>query len=274
MTEKKRISIFAIAILLVTAGGLRAQQTDAENCKDHPLFSRMKSFVISSCSKNFNEHEFYLPEGQTKVVEGDMTMVEYTLLEGAPQPSSFQIRRNYGNAVKAIGGTVLFDMDNSLSARALKNGREIWVAVNVFNDGALFQLTVVEVTPMVQEVAADAMYDALSKDGFMALYINFDTGQAVLKPDSLGTVAQIAALLKGHADLKLSIEGHTDNVGSPAANKALSENRAKAVLAEVVKGGIAAARLSAVGWGQDKPIADNRSEEGRAKNRRVEIVKK
>jgi len=122
MTEKKRISIFAIAILLVTAGGLRAQQTDAENCKDHPLFSRMKSFVISSCSKNFNEHEFYLPESQTKVVEGDMTMVEYALLEGAPQPSPFQIRRNYGNAVKAIGGTVLYDMDNSLSARVLRTG--------------------------------------------------------------------------------------------------------------------------------------------------------
>ena len=144
----------------------------------------------------------------------------------------------------------------------------------MFNDGSLYQLTVVEVTAMVQEVTADAMYDALSKDGFMALYINFDTGQAVLKPDSLGTVSQIAALLKGHADLKLSIEGHTDNVGTPAANKTLSENRAKAVLAEVAKGGIAAARLSAVGWGQDKPIADNRSEEGRAKNRRVEIVKK
>lgn len=274
MTHKTRLPFFAIMIVLAAAGGLRAQQTDAENCKDHPLFTRMKSFVITSCSKNFNEHEFYLPESQTKVVEGDMTVVEYALLEGAPQPSPLQIRRNFGNAVKAIGGTVLLDQDNGLTARLLKNGREIWVAVNVYNEGSLYQLTVVEVTAMVQEVTADAMYDALSKDGFMALYINFDTGQAILKPDSLGTVAQIVALLKGHAELKLSIEGHTDNVGAPAANKTLSENRAKAVMAEVVKGGIAAARLSAVGWGQDKPIADNRSEDGRAKNRRVEIVKK
>jgi outer membrane protein OmpA-like peptidoglycan-associated protein len=87
-------------------------------------------------------------------------------------------------------------------------------------------------------------------------------------------VAQIAALLNGHADLKLSIEGHTDNVGTPAANKTLSEQRAQAVMAAVLKGGVAASRVSAVGWGQEKPIADNRSEEGRAKNRRVEIVKK
>ena len=127
---------------------------------------------------------------------------------------------------------------------------------------------------MVQEVTADAMFDALSKDGFMALYINFDTGKAVIKPESQGTIAQIAALLKAHPELKLSIEGHTDNVGAPAANKTLSEDRAKAVLADVVKAGVAAARLSAIGWGPDKPLADNRSEDGRAKNRRVEIVKK
>jgi outer membrane protein OmpA-like peptidoglycan-associated protein len=127
---------------------------------------------------------------------------------------------------------------------------------------------------MVQEVAADAMFEALSKDGFMALYINFDTGKAEIKPESQGTVAQIVALLNGHADLKLSIEGHTDNVGTPAANKTLSEQRAQAVMAAVVKGGIDASRLSAAGWGQEKPVADNRSEDGRSKNRRVEIVKK
>jgi len=72
----------------------------------------------------------------------------------------------------------------------------------------------------------------------------------------------------------VSIEGHTDNVGQAAANKTLSEQRAKSVMAAVVKGGVAASRVSAVGWGQERPIADNRSEEGRAKNRRVEIVKK
>ena len=88
---------------------------------------------------------------------------------------------------------------------------------------------------MVQEVTADAMYNALSKDGFMALYINFDTGKATIKPESQPIIDQIAALMKSHADLKLSIEGHTDNVGTPASNKTLSEQRAKAVLDAVVK---------------------------------------
>jgi len=80
--------------------------------------------------------------------------------------------------------------------------------------------------------------------------------------------------MKAEPEMKVSIEGHTDNTGDPAANKKLSERRAKAVQESLVAKGIAAARLSSRGWGQEKPVADNRSEEGKAKNRRVEIIKK
>jgi outer membrane protein OmpA-like peptidoglycan-associated protein len=81
-------------------------------------------------------------------------------------------------------------------------------------------------------------------------------------------------MLKSAPTLKLSIEGHTDNVGAPASNKLLSENRARSVMKAVLAGGIAAGRVTAVGFGQENPVADNRTEEGRAKNRRVELVKK
>ncbi|GLQ91542.1 OmpA family protein [Dyella acidisoli] len=86
-------------------------------------------------------------------------------------------------------------------------------------------------------------------------------------------VAQIVALLKANPNLKISVDGHTDNVGSPAANKALSLQRAKAVMQAVVKQGIDASRLTARDFGQEAPIADSRIEEGRAKNRRVELTK-
>jgi outer membrane protein OmpA-like peptidoglycan-associated protein len=82
------------------------------------------------------------------------------------------------------------------------------------------------------------------------------------------------ALLKQNSALKVSIEGHTDNTGTPAGNKTLSEQRASAVMAAIAKQGVATSRMSAVGWGQQKPVADNRTEAGRAKNRRVELVKK
>jgi OOP family OmpA-OmpF porin len=101
-----------------------------------------------------------------------------------------------------------------------------------------------------------------------------ECGRAVYDTGDSATLNQIAALMKQNAGLKLSVEGHTDNVGTPVANKVLSEQRAKAVLDAVVASGIAAARLSSVGWGLDKPVADDRSEDGRTKNRRVEIVRK
>lgn len=267
------LSVLSIAFLAL-AGAAIAQEADAENCKDHPMFSRMKNFIISDCKKSFDAVEFYLMDSQTKTVEGQVTRIDYSLREGAQMPSVLQVRRNYGNAVKALGGSVLFDEDINFTGKVVKNGKEIWVKLEVFNGGRDYTLNVLEVEAMVQEVTADAMYDALSKDGFMALYINFDTGKSTIKPESQSIIAQIAVLMKGHADLKLSIEGHTDNVGTPAANKTLSEQRAKAVLDAVAKEDVAANRMAAVGWGQDKPVSDNRTEDGRAKNRRVEIVKK
>jgi OmpA-OmpF porin, OOP family len=104
-----------------------------------------------------------------------------------------------------------------------------------------------------------SMVDELNQTGFVALYINFETGKADIKPND---------------SLQVSIEGHTDNVGTAAFNKTLSENRAKSVMSAIVAKGVDKARLTARGWGQEKPMADNKTEDGRAKNRRVEIVKK
>ncbi len=268
------ISALALFAFAFGAGLAVAQEPDAENCKDHPLLSRMKNFVISSCESRFDAVDVYVAEGETKTVEGQKTVIEYALPEGVQPPSYLQIRRNYGNAIKNLGGAILYDEGRYVSGNVVKNGREAWVVVEGFNDGGNYSLTIVEVEAMVQEVTAGEMLNALNRDGFIALYINFDTGKADIKPEAEATVAQIVSLLQENADLKVSIEGHTDNVGTAAANKALSEARAKSVMGAVVRGGVDGARLSAVGWGQEKPVADNRTEDGRAKNRRVEIVKK
>jgi OOP family OmpA-OmpF porin len=269
------VSSFALAIL-ATANYSRAQETDAEGCKDHPLFTRMKNYYITNCEKNFDAVEFTIADGKTETVEGDKTVIDYTLKEGAQAPSGLQIIRNYETAVKSLGGVTLYQDANAGAAtfKLVKNNREIWVSIATYNGTTGIRLIILEKGEMVQEITADAMYDALNKDGFMALYINFDTGKSDIKPESTPIIDQIAVLMKAHADLKISIEGHTDNVGTPASNKTLSEQRAKSVMNAVVQKGIASGQLSAVGWGQDKPIADNRSEDGRAKNRRVEIVKK
>jgi outer membrane protein OmpA-like peptidoglycan-associated protein len=118
------------------------------------------------------------------------------------------------------------------------------------------------------------MLDALNKDGRIALYINFETNKSDIKPESEAIINQVVELLSKNENLSISIEGHTDNVGAPSANQTLSENRAKSVFTALVNKGIGTSRLSTKGYGQTKPIADNSTEEGRFKNRRVEIVKK
>ena len=91
--------------------------------------------------------------------------------------------------------------------------------------------------------------------------------------ESQTTLDQVAQMRTENATLKISVEGHTDNVGNATLNKILSENRAKAVMNYLVAKGINSTRLTSKGWGQTKPIADNSTEDSKAKNRRVELVK-
>ncbi|MCX7830923.1 MAG: OmpA family protein, partial [Acidobacteria bacterium] len=126
---------------------------------------------------------------------------------------------------------------------------------------------------MKQEVSAAGMMNVLNKEGHLSLYINFDSGKSTIKQESKPIIDQIVQMMKGNTNLKIKIEGHTDNTGDPKFNKTLSEERAKSVVSAIVAQGIDSNRLTWAGYGQEKPIADNKTEEGRAKNRRVELVK-
>ena len=119
------------------------------------------------------------------------------------------------------------------------------------------------------------LYNRLITDGKIITYaITFDIGKANIKPESMTEINRIAQLMKDNGDLKFEVQGHTDNTGTVAGNKKLSEQRAQAIVNKLVEMGIAANRLSAKGMGQSAPLADNSTDEGRAKNRRVEFVKK
>ena len=119
------------------------------------------------------------------------------------------------------------------------------------------------------------LYNRLITDGKIITYaITFDIGKANIKPESMTEINRIAQLMKDNGDLKFEVQGHTDNTGTVAGNQKLSEQRAQAIVNKLVDMGIAANRLSAKGMGQSAPLADNSTDEGRAKNRRVEFVKK
>ena len=130
---------FALAIL-AAANYSRAQETDAEGCKDHPLFTRMKNYYITSCEKNFDAVEFTVADGKTETVEGDRTMINYGLQEGVEPPSALQIIRNYGNAVKTLGGTQLYQeagVTGSATFKLVKNNRETWVSLTTYNNNTI-----------------------------------------------------------------------------------------------------------------------------------------
>lgn len=119
------------------------------------------------------------------------------------------------------------------------------------------------------------LYNRLTTDGKIITYaITFDIGKANIKPESMTEINRIAQLMRDNGDLKFEVQGHTDNTGTVAGNQKLSEQRAQAIVNKLVEMGIAANRLSAKGMGQSAPLADNSTDEGRAKNRRVEFVKK
>lgn len=154
--------------------------------------------------------------------------------------------------------------------------RNIWLSFSVFDDGNNVNIMTLEEKPMQQSVAfikADEMASALGKDGHVALYLNFDTDSDTIRPDSQPVVQEIAKLMGSDSRLKLKVEGHTDNSGDAARNRELSQRRAESVVRAVTGLGIEGTRLQAAGQGADKPLADNATEEGRARNRRVELVK-
>ena len=119
------------------------------------------------------------------------------------------------------------------------------------------------------------LYDRLMTDGKIVTYaITFELGKADLKPESMVEINRVAALMQENPGLEFEVQGHCDASGSDKINDPLSQARAEAIVAALVEQGIASARLTPVGKGSHSPIADNKTEEGRAKNRRVEFVKK
>ena len=263
-----------LGLMLLAATPAFAQ--DAEGCKD-VNFSRMANFHIRECDdKDFDSFNFAEIGGNEPVtVEGHIVTVGYEINEGAKAPSALAVLRNYENAAQKAGWTLVKDdKDSGDAVWNRKKGDHLQWAQLGYNGGEGYKLFYGEPAALEQSVTtADDMLSALNSEGHVALQINFDTGKSTIKPESQSIVDQIVQLLKSNADLKLRVEGHTDNVGDAKANKALSESRAKAVVAALTGKGIAASRLKAAGFGQEKPIADNATEEGRAKNRRVELVK-
>lgn len=268
-------SFLGIFLMILLAALVFAQEQDVEGSKDHPLLSRMKNYYISEYEEfAYDSHQFYDAEDNEYVIEGRKWMISYTLKQGFNPPGQLKVRKNFINAIKKIGGTILFE--RGLYMKVAKEGRETWIEVWASDDGSDYTLTIVERTIMEQEVVADpeAMANDIEKTGHVAIYgIYFDFDSYVIKPESEPALKAIAEMLKTNSSLKVYVVGHTDMIGKLEYNMGLSAKRADAVVKELVnKHGIQANRLKAKGVGPLCPVSTNKTEEGRKLNRRVELV--
>ena len=270
-------SIFYLFLCWAVVWGtasLRPQDQDAEGCKDSAIITRMPGSTIHSCeNKEYEQKNMPISKDQDgsvkeKTVEGEYHSWDYGTREGV---SEIQVFRNFETALKKAG----FTLDYEESPRTITAHKgKTWYLLE--NSGSYYYQTIVTEKQMEQEVTADAssLSDELNKSGHVAVYgIQFDTGKATIQPSSASVLGEIVKLLQQNPELKLRVEGHTDNQGNAAANQALSEKRAQAVVAWLTGKGISASRLSAKGFGATKPVADNGTDDGRAKNRRVELAK-
>jgi OmpA-OmpF porin, OOP family len=243
---------------------------DIAGSKDHPMFNRISGFSIKEYTvEEFGSYTFTLDGETESIVEGTKTTIYY---ECECEEAPLKIVRNYTNAIKNIGGKVYEPYQNKGYMFLKQGNKETWA--EVYASDYYYDLTIVEKGEVEQEITANAILKELNETGKAILYINFDSGKSTIKKESMPVVEQIIEMMKLATDIKISVEGHTDSDGSNESNLKLSEARAKAVVEAITKGGIDAARLSSAGFGEEKPIADNSTAEGKAKNRRVELIKK
>jgi OmpA-OmpF porin, OOP family len=277
--KKVFIIIFSLTFLLTAKGLSIPQNQDVKGSKDHPMISRMPDFWISEYKESeYDSYKFIGGDKKALIVEGHKYSILYKLNTGASDPGALKVMRNMQDALKKIGGKVLLDDSfNKLSTILVqKDSKETWIEVRCYS-GIMFRLTIVEREIMKQEIVAnaEAMGNDINNTGHVSVYgIFFDTGKAEIKPESDTAIAQISKLLKNIESLKLYVVGHTDNVGTIDANMKLSKDRADAVVNSLInRYGIPATRLKSYGVASLVPVASNDTEEGRAKNRRVELVK-
>jgi OOP family OmpA-OmpF porin len=270
-----RLAAVVVFLALVGATSIQAQK-DVEESRDHPLITRMPGYYIDSYKvEEFAGFDPTVIGGKNVHWEGKKYSISYYQKEGAVQASTLQIVRNYQNALKTVGAAVLGFDERRLAAELRKGGAMTGVYVEAFNEGRNYEVTIVETQAMRQDVTADAA--AMGKDiaatGKTIIYgIYFNTGSAAIKPESEPVLAEMTKLFNSSPKLKAYIVGHTDNAGTLELNLKLSADRADSVVKALIGRGIVPGRLKAAGVGPYCPIGANSSDQGRAQNRRVELV--
>ncbi len=235
---------------------------------DFPWFARFPGAKLKSTQRGDRLIDITAPHAKETSFAGP-TITKYYDTPGDVSPYEFVTA--YHRALGAAGWTIVREAvggDGLVLAHYTKNGRDLWVYTHIAGSGQM-----VRAADVGADTAADNLKHALERAGHVALYgIYFDTDSTTPTTDSAATLQHILDLLRTTPLLRLDVEGHTDDTGAAPHNQELSEKRAASVRAWLVAHGVAGRRLESHGYGATKPVADNKTPEGKAKNRRVELA--
>lgn len=206
--------------------------------------------------------DYLLSVGAVKVFDGEITKEEYE-------------RYNKQDPNKGGSGDMgYWDQNMKFYVIRSKEKGDVYVQFTSNNAGGTLNVLQEEAFQQtITKITADEIIKDLTEKGKSILYINFDVDKSNITTEGKEVVTQIAEALQNDKSLKIAIEGHTDNTGDASHNKTLSDARANSVMNALITNGINKARLTAKGFGAEKPLVANDSEENKAKNRRVELVK-
>jgi outer membrane protein OmpA-like peptidoglycan-associated protein len=252
---------------------------DEPGCKDPALLPRLAGCNVIQCtSKEYDSVELHVGETadgdpQREVADGSSEILYY-LCPGKLKPD--HVVKQTESVLTKAGFTPLFDGKDADEFPVLTVRKEddfVQISTYVYNNYSAYVFTAVKLAPD-PATTADAMLEGLKANGRVMLGgIEFEAEKTDANADAENVYKEIAGLLNGQPDLKVRIEVHTDNLEGPKTSLELSEKRAASVANWLAAHGIDKTRLTTQGFGSDKPIADNGSEEGRAKNRRIELVR-
>jgi len=282
MYKYKWLSLFPFLLIFFM---FFSSYTSAQASIEHPMVKKMPDFkLVEALSKksDFSIFPFRIIKNKkTSTIEkqGRYWKLHYENRNEKGKInrkiSKIDIMNNYRAAAKEMGGKVLYAKRGKITfTLPLNNGTKLWAYVTALDGN--YDLVIIEEKGFAKQLtfSADQMKRALDSLGTISIYgINFDTAKDKLNPGAEKVLIEIVKLMKNFSELKIEIQGHTDNVGSANYNLNLSNKRANTVKGYLLLFGIDKGRMNAKGYGFTKPVASNDTEEGRAKNRRVELVK-
>lgn len=278
-------AVLVIMFFLLVFCGLESFTIAGQDTLEHPVVKPMPGSILKakiSKKQNYSTFKFRVKEGNkvSSVEKGGQyweLRYEFRDADGKIDRtiSRAEVIGNYVAAVKEKGGAILSQGSNFLVFSVPRqDGGKSWVKLT--SNAGNYVLSVIDEKALepVLSFGAEELKLALDADGRVAVYgINFAVNEAFLQLGAEDVIKEFVKLLQSYPDLKIEIQGHTDNTGAAEHNLQLSKRRADTVKQYMLLFGLDSSRMVAQGYGMNNPVADNNTEEGRAQNRRVELVK-